>query len=119
MDLGIAQTFLDATWMNIDIWHIEFTFAHGIILQMALHTFLNIYYFQAGDEGIDGTPILHMDSALCYPFLSNSFSDNSANWQLLRMKKLVEITHDQLSAKGCPDLRLDEAYWALLRQEFI
>ena len=25
MDLGIAQTFSDATWMNIDIWHIEFT----------------------------------------------------------------------------------------------
>ena len=38
MDLGIAQTFSAATWMNIDIWHIEFTFAHGIILQMALHT---------------------------------------------------------------------------------
>ena len=37
MDLGIAQTFSDAIWMNIDIWHIEFTFAHGIILQMALH----------------------------------------------------------------------------------
>ena len=38
MDLGMAQMFSDATWMNIDIWHIEFTFAHGIILLMALHT---------------------------------------------------------------------------------
>ena len=38
MDLGIAQTFLDATWMNIDIWHKELTFGNGIILQMAFHT---------------------------------------------------------------------------------
>ena len=38
MDLGIAQTFSDATWMNIDILHIEFTFAHEIIIQIALHT---------------------------------------------------------------------------------
>ena len=38
MDLRIAQTFSDARWRNIDIWHIEFTFAHGVILQMALHT---------------------------------------------------------------------------------
>ena len=46
--------------------------------------------------------------------LSNSFSENSANRQLLRMKKLVEITHDQLLAEGCPDLRLDEAKRSLL-----
>ena len=44
MDLGIAQTFSDATWMNIDIWHIEFTFAHGIILQMALHNIEVLYW---------------------------------------------------------------------------
>ena len=46
--------------------------------------------------------------------LSSSFSENSANRQLLRMKKLVEITHDQLLAEGCPDLRLDEAKRSLL-----
>ena len=46
--------------------------------------------------------------------LSNSFSENSANRQLLRMKKLVEITHDQLLAEGCPDLRLDKAKRSLL-----
>ena len=35
IDLGIAQTFSDAALMNIDIWHIDFNFAHGISLQMA------------------------------------------------------------------------------------
>ena len=42
MDLGIAQTFLDATWMKIDIWHKELTFGNGIILQMAFHTMMYI-----------------------------------------------------------------------------
>ena len=35
IDLGVAQTFSDAAWMNIVIWHIDFTFAYGISLQMA------------------------------------------------------------------------------------
>ena len=40
MDFGMVQTFLDAKWMNITIWQKEFTFAHGILLKMALHTIL-------------------------------------------------------------------------------
>ena len=34
----MAHTLFDATWLNINISHEALTSAHGIILQMALHT---------------------------------------------------------------------------------
>ena len=32
-----AQRFLDAAWMNVNIWHKEFTFSHGKLWRMVLH----------------------------------------------------------------------------------